>query len=125
VGIRPLAAVQAPGTAARATAATSESRAVMLLPQLKSYRDSDGKFYFKLTDTDGNVLLQSRAFDSPREAGQSSAALIDAGTDAHASAALLQDAAVDTATLQTAAIIAALAELKADKLARQNASVKE
>ncbi|MFT4193134.1 MAG: tryptophan--tRNA ligase, partial [Ottowia sp.] len=36
----------------------------------KQYREADGRFYFKLTDAAGRTLLQSRAFDSPREAGQ-------------------------------------------------------
>ena len=38
-------------------------------PAFRQYRDSDGKFYFKLADGD-RVLLQSAGFDSPREAGQ-------------------------------------------------------
>lgn len=40
-------------------------------PVFKQYRESDGKFYFKLMDADGRLLLQSAGFDSPREAGQS------------------------------------------------------
>jgi tryptophanyl-tRNA synthetase len=40
------------------------------LPSLKQYRHDDGKFYFKLIDSDGQVLLQSLAFDSPRAAGE-------------------------------------------------------
>ena len=31
---------------------------------------ADGKFYVKLVDATGAVLLQSPAFDSPREPGQ-------------------------------------------------------
>jgi tryptophanyl-tRNA synthetase len=38
--------------------------------QFKQYRESDGKFYFKLIDADGRVVLQSNAHDSPRDAGQ-------------------------------------------------------
>ncbi|MCZ2089759.1 MAG: DUF1508 domain-containing protein, partial [Burkholderiales bacterium] len=30
----------------------------------------DGQFYFKLVDAQGTVLLQSKGFASPREAGQ-------------------------------------------------------
>ena len=88
-------------------------------PQIKSYREADGLFYFKLADADGAVLLQSRAFDSPREAGRLVAALVDAGDDAAALAPLLADAlpaAPDAAGLERAR--AALARLKADKLAR-------
>ncbi len=40
------------------------------LPSFKQYRESDGKFYVKLVDADGRLLLQSLAFDSPKEAGQ-------------------------------------------------------
>ena len=36
----------------------------------KQYRDADGKFYFKLLDADGNLLLQSIGHASARDAGQ-------------------------------------------------------
>jgi tryptophanyl-tRNA synthetase len=36
----------------------------------KQYREADGKFYFKLVDAQAKVLLQSRGFESPKEAGQ-------------------------------------------------------
>lgn len=39
-------------------------------PSFKQYRESDGRFYFKLLDADGTLLLQSRAFASPQEAGR-------------------------------------------------------
>jgi tryptophanyl-tRNA synthetase len=39
------------------------------LPVFKQYREKDGKFYFKLSQANGDVLLQSRGFDNPREAG--------------------------------------------------------
>ena len=39
------------------------------LPQIKQYRGNDGKFYFKLISGDGDLLLQSAGFDSPKEAG--------------------------------------------------------
>ena len=61
VGLRDLR--EAPTTAAQAP---SKSAA---LPSFKQYRESDGKFYFKLMDGDGKLLLQSRGFDSPKEAG--------------------------------------------------------
>ncbi|VWX60928.1 Tryptophan--tRNA ligase [Burkholderiales bacterium 8X] len=41
----------------------------------KQYKDSDGMFYFKFLDADGNQLLQSRGFESPRDAGQAIARL--------------------------------------------------
>ena len=40
------------------------------LPTFKQYREQDGRFYFKLTGAGGQVLLQSRGFESPRDAGQ-------------------------------------------------------
>jgi tryptophanyl-tRNA synthetase len=40
------------------------------LPVFKQYREKDGRFYFKLLDGEGVLLLQSEGFDSPREAGQ-------------------------------------------------------
>lgn len=40
-------------------------------PVFKQYRDDeDGKFYFKLLDTSGEVVLHSPGFDNPREPGQ-------------------------------------------------------
>ncbi|CAD2250084.1 tryptophan--tRNA ligase [Xanthomonas arboricola] len=39
-------------------------------PVFKQYRESDGQFYFKLTDGAGALLLQSDGFASPRDAGQ-------------------------------------------------------
>lgn len=44
-------------------------------PSFKQYRETDGKFYFKLLDGQGRLLLQSAGFDSPREAGQRVAGL--------------------------------------------------
>jgi len=39
------------------------------LPLFKQYRESDGRFYFKLSAADGRVLLQSQGFEGGREAG--------------------------------------------------------
>ena len=39
------------------------------LPSFKQYREKDGQFYFKLVDAQGQLLLQSRGFASPKEAG--------------------------------------------------------
>ena len=43
-------------------------------PAFKQYREADGRFYFKLVQGE-RVLLQSHAFDAPRDAGQAIAAL--------------------------------------------------
>ena len=62
VGLRRMVAVAAPAAPA--------TKAKVALPSFKQYRESDGKFYFKLTAADGRLLLQSAAFDSGRDAGQ-------------------------------------------------------
>ena len=61
VGLRALQS-QAQTSAVKAQKSTA--------PVFKQYREADGKFYFKLVDATGAVLLQSPAFDSPREPGQ-------------------------------------------------------
>lgn len=43
-------------------------------PTFKQYREADGKFYFKLMQGE-RLLLVSRGFDSPRDAGQRVAAM--------------------------------------------------
>ena len=48
-------------------------------PQFKQYRGPDQRFYFKLVDADGRLLLQSTGFDSPRDAGQLVARLREQG----------------------------------------------
>ncbi|MET0224866.1 MAG: tryptophan--tRNA ligase [Dokdonella sp.] len=88
-------------------------------PQLKSYREADGKFYFKLTNGDGVVLLQSRAFDSPKDAGRLTAALIEAGDASSTVSELLLQSMPPGEAPVTATIVAALAQLKAEKLAKE------
>ena len=61
---------QAVGLRALSSNTTSQAKVVKVaLPQFKQYREADGKFYFKLTAASGQLLLQSQAFDSGREAG--------------------------------------------------------
>jgi tryptophanyl-tRNA synthetase len=57
--------------------ATKETKTVVA--SFKQYREKDGQFYFKLVDPQGQVLLQSRGFASPQEAGQTIAALQQEG----------------------------------------------
>ncbi len=57
-------------------------------PVFKQYRESDGRFHFKLTDAKGTVLLQSRGFEAPREAAQAMARIQAEGL---AAVAALQD----------------------------------
>jgi len=40
------------------------------LPVFKQYREADGRFFFKLLDGDGRLLLQSEGFAQGKEAGQ-------------------------------------------------------
>ena len=40
------------------------------LPIFKQYRESDGKFYFKFLNANGDLLLQSHAFETPKDAGK-------------------------------------------------------
>jgi len=63
----------------------SSSDKKITLPQFKQYRETDGCFYFKLIDEMGDVLVQSEAFVSPRQAGQQVATLKQAEqeTDLH------------------------------------------
>ena len=63
VGLRPL---QATSGAKRAQPAAKTAASC----SFKQYREADGRFYFKLVDAAGQLLLQSRGFESPRDAGQ-------------------------------------------------------
>lgn len=44
--------------------------AKVALPAFKQYRDSDNRFYFKLLDGEGKLLVQSAGFDLPKNAGR-------------------------------------------------------
>ncbi len=57
------------------------------MPSFKQYREADGKFYFKLNDSQGNLLLQSLGFESPKDAGQAIRQLQSTGPQALASLA--------------------------------------
>ena len=61
VGLRNLSAQRDKGKGGKTARAA--------LPSFKQYRETDGKFYFKLVDTSGRLLLQSAAFESAKEAG--------------------------------------------------------
>jgi tryptophanyl-tRNA synthetase len=49
------------------------------VPVFKQYRERDGKFYFKLVGPQGRTLMQSRAFDSPKEVAEVIAAFQASG----------------------------------------------
>ena len=74
VGLRKLAA---------APVAAVKSRAVRTgLPVFKQYREADGQFHFKLVDGQGQLLLQSHGFTSPKDAGKTIALLQSEGVSA-------------------------------------------
>jgi tryptophanyl-tRNA synthetase len=74
-------------------------------PVFKQYREKDGKFYFKLVDVDGQLLLQSRGFDSPKDAGQTIGLLQTQGSAVLSS---LADKLEDNTEVDTQDIHAAL-----------------
>ncbi|TCO43200.1 tryptophan--tRNA ligase [Dokdonella fugitiva] len=120
VGIRPLDELH--GNATGAILRDRASSVASVPPHLKSYRDADGRFHFKFTDGDGTVLLESGGFVSPRDAGQYASRLVDAGDDAEAARNLVGDtSAIAVAHPDLERVLAALARLKADKLAREHA----
>jgi tryptophanyl-tRNA synthetase len=85
VGLRDLGA--GAGVQARdARAATGANASKATLPAFKQYREADGRFHFKLVDGE-RLLLISRGFESPKDAGARIAALRRdgfAGADADA-----------------------------------------
>jgi tryptophanyl-tRNA synthetase len=59
----------------RSQSEATAKKAKMALPSFKQYREKDGQFYFKFVDAAGKLLLQSKGFASPKEAGQAIARL--------------------------------------------------
>jgi tryptophanyl-tRNA synthetase len=74
VGLRALASTGKPQAAAKTARAAA--------PSFKQYREKDGQFYFKLVDAQGNVLLQSLGFSSPKDAGLAIAQMQHVGAKA-------------------------------------------
>lgn len=70
VGLRSF--VQVAGAAAPQSKSVAKKTA---LPNFKQYRETDGRFYFKLMNSDGSLLFTSRAFDDGRSAGLAIGAL--------------------------------------------------
>jgi tryptophanyl-tRNA synthetase len=63
------------GLSSSGAAAPAAKEAKTALPSFKQYREKDGQFYFKLVSPQGQLILQSRGFASPKEAGQTIARL--------------------------------------------------
>jgi tryptophanyl-tRNA synthetase len=75
------------------------------LPQLKQYREQDGKFYFKLISDSGETLLQSLGFDNPKDAGAWVARFKREGGEALGAAeASMEALAADTRVVVVAAL---------------------
>ncbi len=53
----------------QATVKTKTKADKSTLASFKQYRETDGRFHFKLVDAQGNLLLQSLGFDAPKDAG--------------------------------------------------------
>ena len=92
------------------------------LASFKQYREKDGQFYFKLAAADGEVLLQSKAFDSGKVAGQTIAQLQRDGVAALAALTEVLEP-LDTAA-HTAASAALVALAEAAALAAQEKAAK-
>ncbi|MDE2417668.1 MAG: tryptophan--tRNA ligase [Burkholderiales bacterium] len=85
------------------------------LASFKQYREKDGQFYFKLAAADGTVLLQSKAFESGKAAGQAIAQLQrDGATGIAALQTQLEalDALAQSSATQALAAMAEAAEKK-------------
>ena len=87
-----------------------EKSAKVAKPVFKQYREKDGKFYFKLVDTNERILLQSLGFDSPKEAGQSIALLKTQATHTLAALADKLEVLPNVPPQDVAAALARMAE---------------
>ena len=97
VGLRPL--VSAPSTA---QAARGGKAAKVAAPSFKQYRESDGLFYFKLLDTKGLTLLQSKGFSAPKDAAQTISRLQREGAAALTALADVLTVQADQTSLEAA-----------------------
>jgi tryptophanyl-tRNA synthetase len=94
-----------------ADAQPSDSRSRPLVATFKQYRDTDGRFYFKLVDGD-RILLQSTGFDSPKDAGARIGALKRGMFDPNDAVTTLGEG-VDAASVHAA--LTAMLAAQADK----------
>ena len=110
--LRQAVGLAALGQGSAAPASQTQTPRAAALPQFKQYREADGRFYFKLTAAGGRVLLQSRPFTAPREAGQAIQRLQTQGPAALADLQACLEPAPDEAALHAA--LAALVEAQKD-----------
>jgi tryptophanyl-tRNA synthetase len=78
------------------------------VPSFKQYRESDGQFHFKMLDAQGQLLLQSQGYASPKDAGL---AIADLRRDGPAALPALKNKLAFQAN--EAPLVAALKELQA------------
>ena len=84
-------------------------------PAFKQYRESDGRFYFKLLAADGTLLLQSAGLPQGKEAGQWVSRLKREGAAALGEAPVTREAADDVLLPALDALVAAELEAAAAK----------
>ncbi len=101
VGLRKLSAAATPAKESKAEKAAR--------PAFKQYRERDGKFYFKLVDVRGRLLLQSSGFESPKEAAQTMALLTAGGEAALADHAACLTTPADVSAADVVQALQALA----------------
>ena len=99
VGLRKL---ETSGTKDAKSSSNSQKASKTTLSTFKQYRERDGQFYFKLLDARGELLLQSRGFASPQEAGRAVGMLQIQGS-AGLSALLTQLEPIDNLKMRTVA----------------------
>jgi tryptophanyl-tRNA synthetase len=77
--------------------AKADKSARAALPSFKQYREADGRFYFKLVDAKGRLLLQSTAFNSAKDAGMTIANLRKSPASVATAGALGEGVSIDDA----------------------------
>lgn len=99
VGLRKL---DTSGTKDAKSSSNSQKTSKTTLSTFKQYRERDGLFYFKMLDAKGELLLQSRGFASPQEAGRAVGILQMQGSTG-ISALLTQLEPIDNLKMRTVA----------------------
>lgn len=116
VGLRGFHAM---GTGAQSAAAAPAKKSVVS-GSFKQYRESDGRFYFKLTDTQSRELLISQGFEQGREAGQCVAQLKAQGLTAELAARVHLAEGVTAETVN--AVLAQMRLEQAQKAAKKKSA---
>ncbi len=91
-------------------------------PSIKLYRESDGRFYFKLVDGSDRVLLQSLSFENPKDAGAWVARLKHGGSAELAAAINVIEPVDGTLELQILDALDEIKEAEIRRLEKKNAS---